>query len=291
MKRYLWVIVFGYFILLWVGACKSRDSDPLISNGIPTSDYKRVVFIGLDDGWGCTGTIISDNTVLTAAHCLEVGTQKRKLVDIYLNDRGNTILSSKKFLYNADIKEAIYGGHGENIIYDIGVVVFDGVPFKGFSSLKIKDYHFKASDRILMVGYGCYTKKDTDKQGKKIVNCDDSRRIHKRYGKNHIYDPVKDKTTGSCYPEMIQVNQQVAFTDDESNSPTGEDTMMWKVDSGGPLFLDSLFESDKIIGIASYADGDYTNGRIGCYTKISYPKNIELLKKAVTELQAHIEFE
>ena len=46
-----------------------------IIGGEATSDYPDCVAVGSDQAWGCTGTLIAPNVVLTAGHCVGVATR------------------------------------------------------------------------------------------------------------------------------------------------------------------------------------------------------------------------
>ena len=293
MCRNIIIISLYTMVIFFLNSCKSGSSDVMITNGIPTSEYYRVVLLIIDNRFGCTGTIISHNTVLTAAHCLaKVSKENPEVVLNFERSSSVIALSTDKYMANVDSSSFLNAtDHDDIYVRDIGVVVFPDNTFVGVPTLKIKDYNVSPQDRVLMVGYGTYTTTTTNEDGRKVVVIDTSRPFVKRYGRNHIYDSNRDKSVASCASGMIQVNQQLAFSDSDSTTPTGEDTIMWLIDSGGPLFLDSYDTVDKIIGVASYASEDYVDGRYGCYVSVSHPDNIKFLKEAVKKLHAHIEFE
>ena len=287
IRRFFWV----FFIVFVVNgitlvSCKSNDSEVEIINGVPTSDYRRVVFMFLADKTACTATIISHNTILTAAHCL-VGLKESNDRSIYVQLGPERFAITEKYMYSSKYEP----NNRSTNMHDVGVVVFDDNTFEGFSPLKIVNYHPQPADKVILVGFGCFTKTQLQPDGNRVVVCDAEAGYSKRVGKNHIYDKVQGDR---CTPGMIQVNQQYAHVDSDSSRPTGEDAIMWLLDSGGPLLLEPSnpdIDYYRLIGVASYANPLYVNERLSCYSDPSYPDNIAFFKEAVSTLGARIDFE
>ena len=281
---FVFSIVFTACILFMV-SCRSNDSELEITNGLPTSNYDRVVFMVLSDHTACTATILSHNTILTAAHCLPGQDLEDRTIYVQLGPE-HFVMSEK---YMQHPKHVLH--NYDTYQYDLAVVVFEDNTFAGFAPLKITNYYPQPSDKVTLVGFGCFTKLQEQPDGNKIVVCDANAGYSKRVGKNHIYD----KTQGAmCTPGMIQVSQQHATADSEKNYSTGEDAIMGAMDSGGPLLLDPSdpnIDYYKLIGIASYVNSLYVDGRFSCYADPSYPDNITFLKDAVWKLGARINFD
>jgi secreted trypsin-like serine protease len=56
-------------------AQRSRNARIIGGTAVPASEFVDCVAVGSDTQWGCTGTLIAPNVVLTAAHCEELHTR------------------------------------------------------------------------------------------------------------------------------------------------------------------------------------------------------------------------
>jgi len=87
-----------------------------IIGGIPTSLYSDCVAVGSDNGWCCTGTLVSPNVVVSAAHCVG-GCSTRVFVGEDVNDPdAGTVLPVAKAVAHPDYRRP-------NPVNDIAVLI------------------------------------------------------------------------------------------------------------------------------------------------------------------------
>jgi hypothetical protein len=190
---------------------------------------EAVVWIG-----NCSATIVSDNTVITAAHCVDSFSQN---IDGSLNGnisiqtgyaRGKTSTSlhmPTRYLTETNLKMA----------FDIAVAVFPDNSFKSYHAVSTEKP--KVGDDLTLVGYSPY------KDGIEIKDAP----INKRWGTNKIARFLSDITIvsdGGC-------NRQDCVT----VSPG---------DSGGPAF-----QQCKLLGVASRMGGPVSS-KISLHTNTTY---------------------
>ena len=149
-----WGIALAVVLLTPVGA------GAIIGGEIDVDDYDNVGFVLVRDQYGnlaeaCTGTLIDDRTVLTAAHCLPPGYRYavtfNSTVDLTEDDRTNGFRAVESIQSNAR--------------YDIGVLLLTeavtGIEPEGLPDIgALKQYRRGAS--FTHVGYGFDSADQTD---------------------------------------------------------------------------------------------------------------------------------
>lgn len=186
-------------------------------------DYSAVV--PLKNGRSlCTGTFVSDNTLLTAAHCV---TPSAEGGGLRTTINGRVVVPLKALL------SPMPNGIEREPKDDVAVIVFeDGTSDTWFD---LSRFPPKIGQRVTIVGFG-----QTDFVGD---NRSDEKR---RYGENTITD-LPDK--GATIKYELSVNSD--------GSAIGSDVMTGRGDSGGPLFL-----GNGLLGIVSRGEGKINKGKL-----------------------------
>ena len=250
-----------------------------------------VTFAADDKGIeNCTASVISHNTLLTAAHCFAAEHEGKMrvatLVVAWITDFDSqkiVSVQSRKFFYhpNYDLNNHI----GSSSVNDIALVVFDDNTFK-LPLLTLSSKTAAIGSDVTLVGYGCKTETKEvqfeDGETKNMINCvdqgDDGLKLEKRAGINKV-------SQGGCYSSMVQVSQMKALADSEIETATGIDVSASVGDSGGPLLKFPINEPKDLIinGVCSYVNGEHVDGRFSCYANPIIDSNYQFLSKIVNE--------
>lgn len=231
-----WLMVTSLFLLTLNCSNLENTSNIKVSNGkeIADTEYPSVIML-FDQAKGglCTGTFISDDTVITAAHCTmgsnDIDAKGKvnhtlyiaKLIDI--KQKKIEKLATSVAVYRNPAWDAEFKKQQVNS-YDLGLVVFPKGTAKEVS--QISGEIAQQGEKLTIVGYGLdYVPKDAK-------DVDPSSVGKKRIGYNSVL-MLKD---GFIYFSGAVKTTTADGTN--ANASMG--------DSGGPLFID-----DKLAGITS----------------------------------------
>ncbi len=262
LKKLVWCLLLGGLLC----SCTQNNSSSMVVGGQETSDYSSAVKImslfwqeNAYPQWSiCTAIVVSDTTLLTAAHCLNDGVS---LVAVK-TESGNVVYTTR-YKYHDEYD-------GKKSVHDIGVVLFPEGTFasneKASLYNNIQDGKIVVDTKVLrLVGYGKYTKKwyqeDKEKSGRK------------RTGTNEI-----SNNTLFCEPNTLQIVRISLHVSDEAIDAAGDkdytDLALANGDSGGPAYLEN---TNLVLGIAS--GGATIPGVAGyCYSSPIYKDNLQFLK-------------
>ena len=163
----------------------------------------------------CTGSLISSNVVLTAAHCVEDHPERMTIVfsQNVQKSKPEERRLSDKYVQHPNWQRHLNSGEG-----DLALVHFTGDLPKGFSPIKLVDanYNLKMGQKIIMAGFGV-TDGETESGSGKL------------------------RLTHST---LIDQHSATEFVSD------GKKTSVCFGDSGGPAFIQ---EGDRLLqwGVAS----------------------------------------
>lgn len=300
MRRYL--IVFILFTLTSCGqkaldtATKINNSS--IINGTVVRNGARIAssIVGIyNTSYNsiCTGTLIADNIVLTAAHCMPEKASHVKIVfsnniDQTINAREQDIL--KEYVLPAtDFKVSdAWDPNDETTEHntgDIALIKFRGVIPKGFSAAKIAtdDTNIKKGTKIAIAGFGVdYADASEEVNPKKYKNMDkailEGEIICGDKVKGNYVNCYKVEKTGdgilreSNAPLKFFIETEFHLNETQSGTCNG--------DSGGPAFI-KIEGEYLLLGVTSR--GSELCDEIGVYTNAVYYKDwivstIDLLK-------------
>ena len=216
-----------------------QGSDIKIANGtvIPETSYPSVVLLYDQAGSICTGTFVTEEIVITAAHCTMSGDVDAKgQVDLTLGiievedmaaGKATLIAKSTKIYRNPE-----WDRNGRNVNrYDLGLVYFPKGTARAVS--KISQSAAQSGDDFTIVGYGLNQTNDLS---------DGSSSGVKRVGYNKI------SGVSGGFLQFTGVTKTSSGDGSEASSSSG--------DSGGPLFVDG-----ELAGVTSGGGNSWGRAR------------------------------
>lgn len=276
--------LFFVFSLLFVLSCSSEKNfqqifshqnikNQAIIGGIDASTahpFSRFVVALYDkkNRYICTGSLISENVILTAAHCIETEATNITVIfdlDFFAYDSNNL-----KLLRTANVIK-IHPGYKKNNTSDfdwndLALVQFTGGLPEGFSPVQIlKDSEqLKRDLTVQIAGFGA-----TRVEFEEIISKKDKKFKQDLASGNIV---CYDKQFNQCYAVHFLGSDRLRFTEAQIEGFTEKEIRMYEAhgkgtcvgDSGGPLLFQAQ-DSLKLIGVTSrgslFCDGPaiYTN--------------------------------
>lgn len=249
---------------------------------------------GSPRGGYCTASVVSHNTLLTAAHCVTDETSDGSLVSAVKVVADYKISQDQQKFYRSEFEGVGYNRSYKNAFeqekgekykpsspYDMAIVKFADNTFKDIVPLQIASQTVGYDSEVISIGYGCKT--EVRKEGNwNIVDCakEDSRSL-KRWG----YTTLTKSTY--CPATTIQVSQKNPTADSLITNPTGQDVAINHGDSGGPL-LEFFNGRWSIAGVCALMQGLYKKNKESCYSNPRLQDNYSFLYRAVQKLGAYI---
>jgi Trypsin len=245
-----------------VGHSSVPDSDVLITGGKETSSFPAVVQLKTPAGTTCTGTFISDQILLTAAHCFKDQSDKATIGAV----SSLKIRIHPKYTHSQNNKLPI-----TESAFDIALVQFP--PKTGKSSLALTKASAKSGDKVVLVGYGS-TKSDsldissTKRTGSSQVK-DNVRGVLIIAGSSGSTSPVAKVSTPSIVPKADE-----KASSDVANSSVGPG------DSGGPLLS---ADGKEILGVTSSVAASEGPVSFAMFADVGSTSSQDFFKKAAVD--------
>ena len=218
----------------------------------------------------CTGTFVSENTIITAAHCLAKFLKMQKNgeeVDLSFPERDmvvKDIVISKQYLRDYEKYEMQLYRTG----YDIAFIILTQ-NFKKYLGMKVNHQKAQLGEAII-VGFGGTLVRSVEEQNESV----DPNIGIKRYGKTKLAKIY-------LYGRIDSKKQSYETSIFDYFFSSSKIAMSSRGDSGGPVIQDG-----KIIGIISGVDAsDQTESKVNSLTMYMAGTHSELFQDLVDEVQ------
>ncbi len=258
-----------------------------VVNGASTAAYPGVAMIG-HFKWsadrtqytffGCSGTFVSSNTMVTASHCIPP-----KITDLVLLGSGNKPVvdgtkeaslphALKAFLGNPALQNATENTTQDTVQDDdVALVVFAAKTSKAYH--KVARSSYIAPDKVRVVGYGSAENPNTTAPTNGT----------KRTGTNVLFDLTQSPALAKLSDPFLYTIAGRAQTKTVSTTES-TDAVTAPGDSGGPLFSGDLLMGSSMSGSGVDADGQIQalTGKesIAHFHNLTSPAFAALAKKA-----------
>ena len=266
------MLFLGVIGVVVIYSCKSINSTTNVLGGVRTFEYSNVVRIHMSKGEGeessgsCTASIVSDNTLLTAAHCLN--DPNDTWVAVNINDK---VYGTSVFRYHESFEYDRTKKDKKQLIYDIGVVVFDSGIFSKLDKTTISKELPFVGRLVRLVGFGRYTHQAWWSVN---VTADKEKSGYKRTGTNFV------SKREDCPLGMIEIKRMGdeitdAQIDKHREAYHSKDVTVTAGDSGGPLLNE---HNGELYGIASFGSIEHA-----CYSSPLFEPNLSFLRRMVLD--------
>jgi V8-like Glu-specific endopeptidase len=230
------------FVMSPVQACNPVGSKVNIDSGIYLDQTSENSAVGVVPLGNCSATIVSTNTLVTAAHCVSAETSdpttgKTQAKVCLVVQRYSGLCSSAVYVPTKYMQAGV-----KNFGYDVAVAVFDGNPFKFFHKVQTQTISQQTNPSTLditLVGYSS-------------VAPTESGRGSKRWGRNTLNEL-----------NSFELDSFVTYYGGGSNN-----VAVSPGDSGGPIF-----NKCQLIGVASRRGSNYS-----LHTNITAAPNQDFMK-------------